>query len=90
VIDTLLLIYIAIFLDAKAVLVRRETRLGWALACANFTVSLLFWYAIAMRPWPWLRDIDALSISLRLVTAVAVTWAVVELFRARVHGWPRT
>lgn len=88
-IDAVLLAYVAAFLVYKAITVRKETPLGWSIAAENVALSAVFVYSVAVRAWPAIAAEGWLRTSLRVVVALAVTWAAVMLTRENVGGRDR-
>lgn len=79
--DQWLLVYIAAFGLLCAVLIGRESRLGWAMCVKNATYALVFTYAV-IRTWLPEYDSRAVMIGIRWLLALALTWATVELLLA--------
>ena len=75
----LVLLYIASFCLVEALLLRREARLGRAMAA-------MFGLGAARRLWPGIEDWDTVQSLSRLAVAVTLTGAVWELLRARLGG----
>ena len=77
------LLYIAVFCLLEALLLRRQSRLGRAMAASRWAMAARFGLAAARRLWPGIEDWDAVQVLSRLVVAATVTWAVWELARGR-------
>lgn len=94
--DVLLLAYLALFFWGEALLLRRETRLGWAMLGKCLFLGTLFAYVAAVTViqgnivWCWCLFGDPVLMGLRLGVAVALTWALGELLRANIRKdpWP--
>ena len=83
----LLLLYIASFCLVEALLLRRESRLGRAMAASRWAMAAMFGLTAARRLWwPGIEDWDAVQLGLRLAVAATLTWGVWELARARLRG----
>lgn len=84
--DVALLAYIGTFGFLCAVLIIKETRLGWAMFTKNLTYALAFAYGATIVARPDLLNEDVRR-TVRLVVAMAITWAIFELVLVRVQRW---
>ena len=82
----LVLLYIASFCLVEALLLRRESRLGRAMAASRWAMAAMFGLGAARRLWPGIEDWDTVQSLSRLAVAVTLTGAVWELLRARLGG----
>ena len=82
----LVLLYIAVFCVLEAEMLRRQTRLGRAMAASRWAMAAMFGLAAARRLWPGIEDWDTVQSLSRLAVAATLTWAVWELLRARLGG----
>lgn len=85
----LVLLYIASFCVLEALLLRRESRLGRAMAASRWAMAAMFGLGAARRLWPGIEDWDAVQSLSRLAVAATLTWAVWELARGRLGGHAR-
>lgn len=78
-VDLTLLLYIALLLVLKAILIRRRTRFGWAMALNNAALAGAFLWALFARVWDGGRAELDIAIAIRALIAITVTFAIVEL-----------
>ncbi len=82
--DIVLLILMVLFMALKAVLLSRESRLGWSMAVYNGLLAAVFLHSL-LRPFipsidiPWIISLE------RLAICGVVIWNVYELIHARWH-----
>lgn len=95
--DVALLAGAALFFALEAILLVRETRLGWAMLAKCLGMVALFGYAafytIAYGEiiWCWCLIGDPIVMGLRGFVILSLAWAIVELLRGNVHHrerWP--
>lgn len=79
IVDLALLAYIALLLVLKAVLIRRRTRFGWAMALNNAALAGAFLWSVVARSWDGGRVETDIAIGIRVLIAITVTFAVTEL-----------
>ena len=84
--DVLLLAYIAFFGILCAVLIIKEQRLGWALFTKNMAYAVAFGYGAVMLVFPQFARED-IRRWIRVLVALAITWAIYELVSLRVRRW---
>lgn len=80
-VDLALLLYISLLLLLKAILIRRRTRFGLAMALNNAALGLAFLWSLLARVWDGGRAEWDVAVLTRIVIAVTVTVAIVELLR---------
>lgn len=80
---TLVLVTTAVFLLAKAVHLRRESRLGRAMAASNTAMAAGLLWAVAGRVAPGAREATVATTVLWTGVLLAVLWGMVELRRSR-------
>lgn len=84
--DVLLLSYIAFFGFLCGVLIVKKERLGWAMGLKNMTYGVAFGWGALMVAIPSMANED-IRRSIRIIVALAITWAIYELIAVRVRYW---
>jgi uncharacterized membrane protein len=84
--DIALLGYIAFFAILCAVLIIKETRVGWALFAKCVAYGVAFGYGALTVARPELASEDHRRL-VRGLVALAITWAIYELIALRVRLW---
>ena len=84
--DVALLFLIGFFALLCAVLIIKESRLGWAMFAKCVAYSLAFNYGALMLLFPAYAHEDVRRL-IRVIVAVAVSWAIYELVALRVRRW---
>ncbi len=84
--DVITLAYIGIFGLVCAGLILKESRVGWALFCKNLTYAFAFGYGALVTAEPQFLD-ENVRRGIRVIVAVAITWAIYELIALRVRRW---
>lgn len=79
IVDFGLLLYIAVLLLLKALLIRRQTRFGWAIALNNVALAAAFLWSMIARAWDGGRTEADIAVAIRVLIAITVTFAIVEL-----------
>ena len=84
-VEEVLILYIINVLLMKAVLLRRETRLGFWLAVNNLAFALIY-VGVLLRPWVGPFESAAWMWGVRATIAVTATMVVLQFQRA-FGGW---
>ena len=84
--DAVIIAYIAVFLLAKAILIRKLTWLGRSLGVCNLMLAIIFGYGALKTQWPRLADYHVL-LACRIGVCGGVTWAAAELYRVARDRW---
>lgn len=84
--DILTLGYIGFFGAVCAVLIIKESRLGWAMFVQSLAYAIAFGYGALVLARPDLAHEDVVRV-LRWLIAIAITGGIYELVRLRVRRW---
>lgn len=84
--DVLLLSYIAFFGVLCAVLIVKKERLGWAMFTKNMAYATAFGYGAWATSHPGTLD-ESVRRDIRVIVALAISWAIFELVVLRVQRW---